>query len=83
MSEKESTKLLRKAMAPKSDQLNTDDLLTGPIQVSIEKVIVTDAKSQPVSIEISGGYKPWKPCKTMMRVMAGLWTEDTDTWVGK
>ena len=74
---------LRDTIAPKSDQLNADDLLTGPITVTITGVSRGDSADQPVSVSITGGYQPYKPCKSMRRVMIALWGDNGHEWVGK
>ena len=73
---------LRDTIAPKSDQLNADDLLTGPITVTITGVSRGNSE-QPVNIAITGGYQPYKPCKSMRRVMIALWGDNGHEWVGK
>lgn len=73
---------LRDTIAPKSDQLNADDLLTGPITVTITSVSRGSA-DQPVVIGITGGHQPYKPCKSMRRVMIALWGDNGHDWVGK
>lgn len=65
----------------KSDQLNADDLVGGPITVKIEAVKKGTA-DQPVFVKISGGHQPWKPCKTSLRVLAAIMGTDTTKWVG-
>ena len=45
---------LKDTIVPKSDQLNADDLLTGPIVVTVQKVSRGDTKEQPVIIHIDG-----------------------------
>ena len=66
---------------PKSDQLNADDLLVRPMTVT-----VTDVKrgpvDQPVHISIEG-QQPYKPCKTMRRVIISAWGDKGADWVGK
>lgn len=74
---------LKDTIVPKSDQLNADDLLTGPLVVTIQKVSRGDTKEQPVSIAIDGGRMPYKPCKSMRRVLIAAWGEDGRLWVGK
>ena len=32
---------------------------------------------------IDGGHKPWKPCKTSMRVLSALWGSIASEWVGR
>ena len=72
---------LTPTIKPKSDQLNADDLLTGPMIVKI-----TDIKSgpndQPVHLHIEG-QQPYKPCKTMRRVLISAWGSDGKEWIGK
>lgn len=53
----------------KSDQLNADDLVGGPITVKITGARRGSA-DQPLVISLSGGHQPWKPCKTMRRLLA-------------
>lgn len=67
---------------PKSDQLNADDLLVGPITVSIVGV-GRGSVEQPVIVRISGGYLPYKPCKSMLRVLMEAWGKDGRAWVGR
>lgn len=66
----------------KSDQLNADDLLSGPITVEITGVRMTK-EDQPLSVSISGGRQPWKPCKTMRRVLVHAWGADASKWIGR
>lgn len=75
---------LRKAIEPKSDQLNADDLISGPITVKITSVKVASGE-QPVSISYEGDDgKPWKPCKSSLRTMITGWnTSDGDKFVGR
>ena len=72
---------LSSTIKPKSDQLNADDLLTGSMDVTI-----TDIKSgptdQPVHIYIEG-QQPYKPCKTMRRVLITAWGSNGKEWIGK
>lgn len=67
----------------KSDQLNADDIVAGPIVVRITNVRVTGGDQQPVTVELDGGHRPWKPCKTTMRVLAALWGPRAGEWVGR
>lgn len=65
---------LAKAIEPKSDQLNADDLITGPITVKITDVIISEQAEQKVVIRYEGDNgKPYKPCKSMTRVMVEIW----------
>lgn len=72
-----------KFIEAKSDQLNAADLAGRSICVKITEVQISGGREQPVTLHIGGGHKPWKPCKTTMRIMAGLWSADASKWVGK
>lgn len=74
---------LRDTIVPKSDQLNADDLLAGPITVKITGVHRGDTAEQPISIDIDGGHQPYKPCKTMRRVLIAAWGDDGREWPGR
>lgn len=67
----------------RSDQLNADDLVGGPITVSITNVSKADSNEQPVHIAISGGYQPFKPCKTMRRALVAAWGKNAAEWIGR
>lgn len=72
------------AIKPKSDQLNADDLITGPRTITITGVDVKASPEQPVSVRYEGdGGKPWKPCKSMCRVMVEAWGADSSQYAGK
>ena len=73
---------VRDTIIPKSDQLNAEDLLLGPITVTVQEVKHVRGE-QPLSLVIDGGHQPYKPCKTCRRILAALWGEDSDDWVGK
>lgn len=72
-------------IAARSDQMNADDLLDGPRTITITKVTASpDSAEQPVSIHYDGdGGKPFKPCKTVRRIMVGVWGRDTSAYIGR
>lgn len=73
---------ITRAMAPKSDQLNADDLLGGPRTIRIRDVQVTTGE-QPVSVYFDGDdNRPWKPSKTAMRCLASIWGANAAKWIG-
>lgn len=72
-----------KAIAPKSDQLNSDDLITGPRTIRIRDVKVAAGQEQPIWVYFDGDdNKPWKPCKTAARTLASVWGADASKWIG-
>lgn len=71
-------------VVPKSDQLNSDDLIAGPRTIRITRVAGTGSPDQPVAIHYDGdGGKPYKPCKSMRRVMISAWGADASQYVGR
>ena len=73
---------LAKTIVPKSDQLNADDLIAGPITVTVEEVIQRESSEQPVEIRVAG-YRPYKPCKSMRRLLIAVWGTRAADWVGR
>lgn len=73
------------AIAPKSDQLNADDLIAGPRTVTITQVsILARGADQPISVRYDGDDgKPYKPCKSMARVMVSAWGADASKYAGR
>ena len=75
---------MSKTIIPKSDQLNADDLIAGPRTVTITGVRGTETAEQPVAINFQGDDgKPYKPCKSMRRVMVHVWGPDAKAYVGR
>lgn len=73
---------LRDTIIPKSDQLNADDL------IGIQKMIVVTGVSRgnaenPLIINYEGDNgRPYKPCKTMRKLLIFAWGEDGNKWIG-
>lgn len=74
---------LRNTIVPKSDQLNADQLIGGPMTITVTRVSATSG-DQPVTInyECDGG-RPFKPCLTMRKVLVLAWGHDGTKWPGK
>jgi len=74
---------LSRTIAPKSDQLNADDLIGGPRTITITGVKLV-AEDQPVAISFDNDEgKPWKPCKSMRRVLVKAWGADGAKYAGR
>lgn len=74
---------LTATIVPKSDQLNAEDLLAGPVTVTVESVTGGSAE-QPVNVnlrEFPG--RPYRPSKTQRRVLVKLWGAESDPWTGR
>lgn len=75
---------LRDTTEPKSDQLNYDDFSGADKVITVTKVSRGATKEQPINIDYLGGEsRPYKPCKSMRRVLLACWGEDGKEWVGK
>lgn len=70
-------------IVPKSDQINADDLIAGPMSVTISGVAITAGTEQPVSIDIGLPGKVYRPCKSMSRVLVAAWGPDAKAYVGR
>lgn len=74
---------LSTSIIPKSDQLNADDLMAGPITVTIAEVKQGSAE-QPVDVvlvEYPG--RAYRPSKSMRRVMVACWGAEASTYKGR
>jgi hypothetical protein len=68
----------------RSDQLNADDLLDAPRTITITRVSGTGSAEQPVAVHYDGeNGRPFMPCKTVRRIMVGVWGKYTDQYVGR
>lgn len=81
MSDSPTSDDVRKSVEPKSDQLNADDLVSGPITVTVTEVRKGD-REQPIVVELEG-HRPYKPCKTMRRVLIAAFSDDPKAWIGQ
>lgn len=69
---------------PKADQINADDLIAGPITIRIDAVEIRPGTEQPVTIRFAGDDgRPWKPCKSMSRVLVAAWGPDASIYAGR
>ena len=70
-------------IAPNSAQLNADDLLTGPMTVTITEVTQGNSE-QPVNVNtVETPGRPYKPSKSMRRVMVAAWGKDATAYAGR
>jgi hypothetical protein len=74
---------MSQVIIPKSDQINTDDFMSGPRTYTIERVTITPGTEQPVSIKLSNEDRTWRPCKSMSRCLVGVWGPDAKNYVGR
>jgi hypothetical protein len=74
---------LSPSIEPKSDQLNADDLISGPVTVTIVDVTPGSAE-QPVNVTLAEyPGRPYRPSKSMRRVMVTAWGRDSASYTGR
>lgn len=73
---------MTRVIEPKSDQINADDFMAGPKTFRIKGVSITPGSEQPVSIALEDS-KPWKPCKSMNRLLVAAWGSDAKEYAGR
>lgn len=75
---------LRKTILPKSDQLNADDLIGTTKTIKIRDIKLTEDPAQSVSIYFDGDEnKPYKPCKSMRRLLVTIWGANGSDYIGR
>jgi hypothetical protein len=74
---------MTETIAPKSDQINAEDLLTGPRTFTVAEVRKGSAE-QPVDIHlVEFPGRPYRPSKTERRVIVSGWGVEASEYAGK
>ncbi len=74
---------LSDTIIPKSTQLNADQLLGGPITITVTEV-KRGSDDQPIAIHYEGDDgRPYLPCKTCRKVLIFAWGDDGRQWSGR
>jgi hypothetical protein len=74
---------LNDTIIPKSNQLTSDDLLGKSITITVTGVHRGDGE-QPIAINYQNDAgRPYKPCKSMRKVLIFAWGDDGREWVGR
>lgn len=73
---------MTESLAPKSDQLDAVDLLSGPRTFTIEKVSKGNPE-QPFNFHLADFPRVWRPGKSMRRVIVAAWGGKTSAYVGQ
>lgn len=69
--------------APRSDQLNFDDVAAHPVTVTVTEVKAGNPE-QPVEVHLTEyPGRPFKPSKSMRRVLVAAWGSDSTVYVGR
>lgn len=72
-----------KYAVPRSDQINADDLVAGPMTVTVARVRDKGGVEQPVEVFLEEVDRVWRPCKTTLRTLIYGWGTRTGQWKGR
>lgn len=73
---------LTESIQPRSDQVNADDLIAGPITYTIREVIQGKAES-PFDFMLVETDRAYRPSKTMRRVIVNAWGAEAANYAGR
>jgi hypothetical protein len=73
---------MTESIAPKSDQLDAVDLLSGPRTFTIERVSKHNPE-QPFNFHLAEFPRVWRPGKSMRRVLVAAWGPDATKYAGQ
>ena len=74
---------ISESLAANSQQQNADEFLAGPKTVTVSEVKKGTAE-QPVEVHlVEFPGKPFKPAKSVRRVLAAAWGTDASQWAGR
>jgi hypothetical protein len=73
---------LTESIAPRSDQINADDLVGGPATYTIREVIGGKAES-PFDFMLVETNRAYRPSKTMRRVIVAAWGPKAEAYAGR
>lgn len=70
-------------ITPKSDQLNADDLISGPITVTVAEV-AAGSPEQPVDVRlVEYPGRAYRPSKSMRRILVSAWGPEASAYTGR
>jgi hypothetical protein len=73
---------LTESIAPRSDQLNADDMIGGPITYTVREVKAGVAES-PFDFMLVETDRAYRPSKTMRRLIVAAWGPDANAYAGR
>lgn len=73
---------LTESIAPRSDQVNADDLIGGPVTYTIREVRKGSAE-QPFDFMLVETDRAYRPSKTMRRLIVAAWGPDANVYAGR
>ena len=73
---------LTASIAPRSDQINADDLIAAPATYTVREVVQGKAE-QPFDFLLVETDRAYRPSKTMRRVIVAAWGADAKNYAGR
>lgn len=73
---------LTESIVPRSDQINADELIAGPVTYTVREV-VAGAAEQPFDFRLVETDRAYRPSKTMRRVIVNAWGADAAAYAGR
>lgn len=73
---------IREACKPKSDQLNFEDYQGSPRVHRVLRATEGDSE-KPVWVYFENEPRPYKPSKTMLRILKAVWGTKASDWIGQ
>lgn len=73
---------LTESIAPRSDQINADDLVGGPATYTVREVIQGKAEA-PFDFLLNETERAYRPSKTMRRVIVAAWGAEASQYAGR
>lgn len=74
---------MTESIAPKSDQMDYEDLIGGERIFTIREVRKGPSVEQPIEIVLDEFPRPWRPAKTVRRILVAGWGTDGSRYVGR
>lgn len=74
---------LSESIIAKSDQMDYSDFIAGPRTATITEVRPGPSTEQPVEIVLAEFDRPWRPAKSMRRVLVAAWGSDSNNYIGR
>lgn len=73
---------LSQSIEARSDQINADDLVSGPVTYTVREVVAGKAES-PFDFMLIETDRAYRPSKTMRRVIVNAWGPEASNYAGR
>nr|WP_278101133.1 hypothetical protein [Microbacterium proteolyticum] len=74
---------ISETLAPKSAQLDYEDFLGGPKTLTVQEVRKGPSDEQPIEVVFIEADRPWRPAKTVRRLLVACWGSDASVYPGR